>query len=121
MMATLKERPPAVTAILSTQTASESRKTINGFEYTLETRPMPDIYRGLASPNSGVKKCPESVFLIATVTIGPGCEISDLYFDWTERREIAEDGCLLVRPDLHVAWRRHTGVGSSHGDDLRGP
>jgi 2,4-dichlorophenol 6-monooxygenase len=37
--------------------------------------------------------------------IGPGREITDLYDDWARLREIGEDGCVLVRPDAHVAWR----------------
>lgn len=43
---------------------------------------------------------------IAAVTIGPDCDVTDLHHEWAERREIAEDGCLLVRPDAHIAWRR---------------
>jgi 2,4-dichlorophenol 6-monooxygenase len=40
--------------------------------------------------------------------IGPGCALTDLYGEWTLMREIDEAGCLLVRPDGHVAWRaRH--------------
>ncbi|MFT4118315.1 FAD-dependent monooxygenase [Bradyrhizobium sp.] len=42
---------------------------------------------------------------INAVAIGPGLDATDLYFEWADRREIAEDGCLLVRPDAHVAWR----------------
>ena len=39
------------------------------------------------------------------VVIGPGREITDLYFDWATMREVAEDGALLVRPDKHIGWR----------------
>ena len=42
---------------------------------------------------------------IAAVVIGPGHELTDLYGDWAEAREIGEDGCVLVRPDAHVGWR----------------
>jgi 2,4-dichlorophenol 6-monooxygenase len=42
---------------------------------------------------------------IASYVIGPGREYTDLYGDWTLLREVAEDGCVLVRPDAHVAWR----------------
>ena len=45
---------------------------------------------------------------IAAVAIGPGCAITDLYFNWERLREIAEDGCLLVRPDGYIAWRCHS-------------
>ncbi len=43
---------------------------------------------------------------IAVYTIGPaGCDVQDIYADWSRISEIDEDGCLLVRPDMHVAWR----------------
>jgi 2,4-dichlorophenol 6-monooxygenase len=42
---------------------------------------------------------------IAAYVIGPGREHTDLYDDWARLREVAEDGCVLVRPDAHVAWR----------------
>jgi 2,4-dichlorophenol 6-monooxygenase len=42
--------------------------------------------------------------LVAHV-IGPGREFTDLYDDWARVREVGEDGCVLVRPDAHVAWR----------------
>ncbi len=44
---------------------------------------------------------------IAAHIIGPGREHTDLYDDWARVREIEEDGCVLVRPDMHVAWRSH--------------
>ncbi|MCY1270962.1 2,4-dichlorophenol 6-monooxygenase [compost metagenome] len=37
--------------------------------------------------------------------IGLGLDYADSYGDWARQREIGEDGCLLVRPDNHVAWR----------------
>ena len=42
---------------------------------------------------------------IAAYVIGPGREYTDLYDDWARLREVEEDGCVLVRPDAHVAWR----------------
>lgn len=39
------------------------------------------------------------------VTIGPGEDVEDPYGEWAARREIDEDGCLLVRPDRHIAFR----------------
>jgi len=42
---------------------------------------------------------------IAAYVIGPGREVSDTYDDWARLREVEEDGCVLVRPDMHVAWR----------------
>lgn len=37
--------------------------------------------------------------------VGPGRDLQDLYGDWAEIRGIAEDGCVLVRPDGYVMWR----------------
>jgi 2,4-dichlorophenol 6-monooxygenase len=42
---------------------------------------------------------------IAAHVIGPGRGYIDLYDDWARAREVEEDGCVLVRPDAHVAWR----------------
>ncbi|MHA6622756.1 aromatic-ring hydroxylase C-terminal domain-containing protein [Pseudonocardia sp. DLS-67] len=42
---------------------------------------------------------------LAAHVIGPGREHIDLYEDRARAREVGEDGCVLVRPDLHVAWR----------------
>ncbi|GAB3280180.1 FAD-dependent oxidoreductase [Kineosporia babensis] len=42
---------------------------------------------------------------IATVVIGPGRAVTDLYYDWSRLREIEESGALLVRPDKHIGWR----------------
>lgn len=42
---------------------------------------------------------------LETVVIGPGREVTDLYYDWAKLREVDENGALLVRPDKHIAWR----------------
>jgi 2,4-dichlorophenol 6-monooxygenase len=42
---------------------------------------------------------------VGSVVIGPGKEVTDLYFDWAKLRGVAEDGAVLVRPDKHVGWR----------------
>jgi 2,4-dichlorophenol 6-monooxygenase len=42
---------------------------------------------------------------VAAYVIGPGRGYIDLYEDWARAREVGEDGCVLVRPDMHVAWR----------------
>ena len=44
----------------------------------------------------------------AVVSIGLGQDVQDIYGDWAERREIEEDGMLLVRPDGYVGWRHNT-------------
>lgn len=43
---------------------------------------------------------------IAAHVIGPGHALQDLYGDWADVTEIPEDGCLLVRPDAFIAWRK---------------
>ena len=45
---------------------------------------------------------------IRTVKIGPRCAIEDHGGDWARASEIRDAGCLLVRPDQHVAWRAAT-------------
>jgi 2,4-dichlorophenol 6-monooxygenase len=45
---------------------------------------------------------------LGTVIIGPGREVTDIYYDWARVREIEEDGVLLVRPDKHIGWRSVT-------------
>jgi 2,4-dichlorophenol 6-monooxygenase len=42
---------------------------------------------------------------MASFLIGPGREVTDAYDEWMRLREIAESGCVLVRPDGYVAWR----------------
>jgi 2,4-dichlorophenol 6-monooxygenase len=45
---------------------------------------------------------------IRTVVIGPGRDLEDVFGAWFHVREIADNGCLLVRPDQHVAYRSMT-------------
>ncbi|WP_309053440.1 FAD-dependent monooxygenase [Streptomyces sp.] len=54
-----------------------------------------------AAQRVGERLCIE----LRAVVIGPGREVTDLYFDWERLREVAEDGVVLVRPDKHVGWR----------------
>jgi 2,4-dichlorophenol 6-monooxygenase len=49
--------------------------------------------------------------------IGPGLEYEDPYGDWMDRREIEEDGALLVRPDYIVGFRARSQEGQD-GDVL---
>ncbi|CAM3945360.1 FAD-dependent oxidoreductase [Tsukamurella ocularis] len=42
---------------------------------------------------------------LEAVVIGPGRDVTDLYYDWAKLREVDESGAVLVRPDKHVAWR----------------
>jgi 2,4-dichlorophenol 6-monooxygenase len=42
---------------------------------------------------------------LRTVVIGPGREVTDIYYDWARIREVEEGGALLVRPDKFIGWR----------------
>ncbi len=42
---------------------------------------------------------------IEAFVIGPGRDAVDVFGAWAEVREIGEAGCILVRPDQHVAFR----------------
>jgi 2,4-dichlorophenol 6-monooxygenase len=51
---------------------------------------------------------------IDVVTIGPqGCNALDIYADWYRQSEVDEDGCVLVRPDMYVAWRAKEAVANA--------
>jgi 2,4-dichlorophenol 6-monooxygenase len=50
---------------------------------------------------------------LETVVIGPGRDVEDLFGDWALAREIGEAGCVLVRPDMHVAWRAPAAVSAA--------
>ncbi|WP_433371388.1 FAD-dependent oxidoreductase [Actinoplanes sp. CA-142083] len=65
--------------------------------FTLLTRARGAIWQEAAA-DAGIP--------LTVLRIGPGCEVADLYGTWAEIAEIGETGCLLVRPDQHVAWRR---------------
>ncbi len=42
---------------------------------------------------------------LPVVSIGPGQPYEDPYGTWAGLREIADDGVILARPDLYVAFR----------------
>ena len=42
---------------------------------------------------------------ISVHLIGPRRKITDHTGDWARASEISDSGCLLIRPDHHVAWR----------------
>lgn len=52
---------------------------------------------------------------IGCYSIGWKQDYEDVYFDWARRREVEEDGCVLVRPDRFVAWRSMTMVSECEG------
>jgi hypothetical protein len=56
---------------------------------------------------------------IKSYSIGWMQDYEDVYSDWARRREIEEDGCVLVRPDRFVAWRAINAVAESEESLLR--
>ncbi|MDJ0919852.1 MAG: FAD-dependent monooxygenase [Henriciella sp.] len=56
---------------------------------------------------------------IAVECIGPGQDYDDPYGDWINRREIDEDGALLVRPDNIVGYRAKDASLAATGDLTR--
>lgn len=66
----------------------------------------------VASANKAAKLLDIS---INAYSIGWHQNYEDVYFDWAERREIAEDGCVLVRPDRFVAWRSQSMIADPSG------
>jgi 2,4-dichlorophenol 6-monooxygenase len=55
---------------------------------------------------------------VKAVIIGPGREVTDIYYDWARVREVDEDGALLVRPDKFIGWRS-TSLPADPGRALR--
>ena len=60
------------------------------------------VVTGHHSPKLGID--------LAVHVIGPGRDHIDVYEDWARAREVEEAGCVLVRPDAHVAWRSNDAV-----------
>jgi hypothetical protein len=59
-------------------------------------------------------------FQIKVFTIGLGCEYQDIYFKWSEHREVDESGAILVRPDLFVGWRAYEWIDGKGEERLLG-
>ena len=55
-------------------------------------------------------------FEIKTQIIGPRRDYEDHTGDWARASEISDGGCLLVRPDQHVAWRAFKASASAERD-----
>jgi 2,4-dichlorophenol 6-monooxygenase len=52
----------------------------------------------------------ETGVIIEPVAVGLGQLNNDVLGLWSRRREIGDDGCLLVRPDRIITWRCSRGV-----------
>ena len=53
---------------------------------------------------------------IAVRVIGPRRDYEDHAGDWARAREVSDGGCILVRPDHHVAWRAARVTASAEND-----
>jgi 2,4-dichlorophenol 6-monooxygenase len=73
-------------------TGPEQLTLITGVQGEAWLRAAEALQPGLAMP-------------LVALRIGPGGEVTDLYRQWAELADIDETGCLLVRPDQHIAWR----------------
>jgi 2,4-dichlorophenol 6-monooxygenase len=62
---------------------------------------------GQAWVDAAAKIAAELGIEIAAHRVGYRCENDDVLGEWSALREIGDDGCLLVRPDHHIAWRSH--------------
>jgi 2,4-dichlorophenol 6-monooxygenase len=60
---------------------------------------------GEAWSDAAAKVGEELGLTIDVHVIGPRQQHADLTGDWARVREITDSGCVLVRPDHHVAWR----------------
>lgn len=54
---------------------------------------------------AGAQAEKETGVQVRVCSIGWMQDWEDVYGDWARRREVDEDGCVLVRPDRFVAWR----------------
>jgi len=65
--------------------------------------------RGRAWADAAARLADELGVPLAAFTVGPGGDVADLYGQWGAHSGAGESGCVLVRPDQHVAWRQRSG------------
>ncbi len=63
---------------------------------------------GLAWCNAAAELAAETGVDIHAVRVGAGGDVADPSGVWAKVREIADEGCILVRPDCHVGFRAMT-------------
>ena len=79
--------------------------------FTLLTGPGGEAWREAAARASAHTRADVAVF-----TIGPYQDLEDVYGRWRALSDVEEDGCILVRPDLIVAWRSLNSAGDCCAD-----
>ena len=73
-------------------------------EWTLLIGPGGHAWRLAASAAAETLGLPLAVRSVG----GPKEDAQDVYGRWRQLREITDAGCVLVRPDRHIAWRQMT-------------
>jgi 2,4-dichlorophenol 6-monooxygenase len=74
---------------------------VDGLGFALLTGPGGQPWAHAAAEVSSRLDVPITVHVIGR---GTGA-LADPYGEWAAVREVESDGCVLVRPDRHVAWR----------------
>ncbi|GAA4537154.1 FAD-dependent monooxygenase [Pseudonocardia xishanensis] len=74
---------------------------VDGLEFALLTGPSGEGWIPAAAAVSAQTGVPIRVHVIGRTGAGP----ADPYREWESLREVDPDGCVLVRPDRHIAWR----------------
>ncbi|WP_108835463.1 FAD-dependent monooxygenase [Tateyamaria sp. Alg231-49] len=74
---------------------------------------------GQAWADAAVKVAEQLGIKLSAYVIGPRQTLVDHTGDWARAREIGDGGCVLVRPDHHVAWRSGGASDTAQADLLR--
>jgi 2,4-dichlorophenol 6-monooxygenase len=73
---------------------------VDDLSFALLTGPGGEAWAGPAAEAAARTGVPITVHVI-----GGRTGVTDPYGEWAARREVDTTGCVLVRPDRHVAWR----------------
>lgn len=73
---------------------------VRGTRFCLITGPGGEVWREAAA-----RAADATGISVDVVVIGSPDGPLDLYREWSQRRQVSDSGCVLVRPDRHVAWR----------------
>ncbi|MFC7655483.1 hypothetical protein ACFQ34_32665 [Pseudonocardia benzenivorans] len=73
---------------------------VDGVSFALLTGPGGEGWTDAATAASARTGVAISVHVIGALD-----GVLDPYGEWAQRREVGPSGCVLVRPDQHIAWR----------------
>ena len=83
---------------------------VDGLRFALLTGSGGEPWAAAAATAAEAAGVPVDVHVIGTYD-----GVLDPYSDWASVREVGTSGCVLVRPDRHIAWRRFQyGAGAAH-------